>query len=291
MSYLKDQISSFQASTSNASSKVANKRVAVASSDYTSSSAPTPSVASSRPAAQNESKRKRPDPTAYSQPADTGTGKNLYTQMVYAVEYIKDKGRPQTLTDIISYLNIHNEPQQYKDNVKRALRKHAKVQYHPKDDGGEGTYAYRSIYDIQTGDEVLAFLQDQKTAQGLEVKKLKDGWPDIENTIDELETLGKLLVTRNKKDDHARWIWLNDPSLDFPVDKDFQSLWHKIKLPEAGALADELEKAGLQPANKSRGIKVDPIKHAKKPKKPRKGGKTTNTHMAGVLRDFSHLKK
>jgi len=285
MSYLKDQTSSFQASTVNASGKVANKRVAVAPTDS------TPSFVSSRPPAQNDNKRKRPDTTAYSQPADTGTGKNLYTQMVYAVDYIKEKGRPQTLTDIISYLNIHNEPEQYKDNVKRALTKHAKVQYHPKNDGGEGTYTYRSIYNIRTGDELLASLQDQKTAQGLEVKKLKDGWPDVENTIDELEPLGKLLVTRNKKDDHAKWVWLNDPSLDFPVDEEFQSIWHKTNLPEAGALADELEKAGLQPANKSRGVKVEPVKQVKKTKKPRKGGKTTNTHMAGVLRDFSHLKK
>lgn len=285
MSYLKDQISSFQASTANASSKVANKRVAAASTE------PTLSVVSSQPALQGDNKRKRPETTAYSQPSDTGTGKNLYTQMVYAVDYIKDKGRPQTLTDIISYLNIHNEPEQYKDNVKRALRKHAKVQYHPKNDGGEGTYTYRSIYNIRTGDDLLAFLQDQKTAQGLEVKRLKDGWPDVENVIDELEPLGRLLVTRNKKDDHAKWVWLNDPSLDYSVDEEFQLIWHKIKLPEVGALADELEKAGLQPANKSRGIKLEPVRQAKKPKKPRKGGKTTNTHMAGVLRDFSHLKK
>ncbi len=285
MSYLKDQISSFQASTANASSKVANKRVAVAPTDS------APSIVSSQPSVQLDNKRKRIETTAYSQPADTGTGKNLYTQMVYAVDYIKDKGRPQTLTDIISYLNIHNEPEQYKDNVKRALRKHAKVQYHPKNDGGEGTYTYRSIYNIRTGDKLLAFLQNQKTAQGLEVKKLMDGWPDVDNTIDELEPLGKLLVTRNKKDDHPKWVWLNDPSLDFSVDEEFQLIWHKIKLPEAGALADELEKAGLQPANKSRGVKVEPVKQAKKTKKPRKGGKTTNTHMAGVLRDFSHLKR
>lgn len=285
MSYLKDQISSFQASTANASSKVANKRVAAASTE------PILSAVSSQPTLQGDNKRKRPETTAYSQPSDTGTGKNLYTQMVYAVDYIKDKGRPQTLTDIISYLNIHNEPEQYKDNVKRALRKHAKVQYHPKNDGGEGTYTYRSIYNIRTGDELLAFLQDQKTAQGLEVKKLKDGWPDVENVIDELEPLGRLLVTRNKKDDHAKWVWLNDPSLDYSVDEEFQLIWHKIKLPEVGALADELEKAGLQPANKRRGVKMEPVRQAKKPKKPRKGGKTTNTHMAGVLRDFSHLKK
>lgn len=63
------------------------------------------------------------------------------------------------------------------------------------------------------------------------------------------------MVTRNKKDSHARIVWPNDPSLALHIDDEFKSIWHKIKLPEAGALADDLEKAGLTPANKSRGGK------------------------------------
>ena len=287
MSYLNEQMNAFRSSVIQSSSKIANKRSAGISGSSTPSS--TPAVAP-KPI-QSDLKRKRPDPTALSQPADTGTGKHIRTQIHYAIENLKDKGRPQTLTDIIAYLNIHNEPEQHKKNIGRILRSHEKVQYESKDDGGEGTYSYRPIHNIRTADDLLAFLQSQPTALGLQVKEMKDGWPGAERAIDDLEMQGKLLVTRNKKDNHAKMVWLDDPSLDFPVDEEFQTLWHRIKLPEPGALADELEKAGLQPANKSRGVKIKVVEQQKKTKKPRKGGKTTNTHMMNVLRDYSHLKK
>ena len=285
MSNLHDQINSFRSSLISASTKVTNKRTALPVTNGTTSPAP------SQPTVSNELKRKRPETSAFSQPANTGTGKDIKTQIYYAIENLKEKGRPQTLTDIISYLNIHNESEKHKANIAHVLKNHAKVDYDPKNDGGEGTFNYRPIHNIRTADGLIGFLQSQKTAQGLDVKKLKDGWAGAEAEIDILETKGKLLVTRNKKDSHARMIWPNDPTLSFPVEDDFQSIWHKIQLPEPEQLANDLEKAGLQPANKSRGTKVRTAEQTKKPKKPRKGGKTTNTHMAGVLRDYSHLKK
>lgn len=285
MSELQDQINSFRSSVISASSKVSNKRTG----PNATNSAPSPALSQS--ATQQDLKRKRAEATAFSQPADTGTGKDIKTQIYYAIENLKEKGRPQTLTDIISYLNIHNESEKHKANIAHVLRNHAKVVYDPKNDGGEGTFSYRPIHNIRTSDGLLGFLQAQKTAQGLDVRKLKDGWAGAEAEIDDLEAQRKLLVTRNKKDSHAKMIWLNDSTLDFHVDDDFKSIWHKVKLPEPEQLANELEEAGLQPANKSRGVKVKQVEQVKKTKKPRKGGKTTNTHMAGVLRDYSHLKK
>ena len=284
MSQLDSQINTFKSSVVSASQRVSNKRTTLAANSA------WPSTATLL-ASQHDQKRKRAEITAFSQPADTGTGKDIKTQIYYAIENLKEKGRPQTLTDIISYLNIHNESEKHKANIVHVLRNHAKVEYDPKNDGGEGTFRYRPIHNIHNGDELLAFLQAQTTAQGLDVRKLKDGWADVEAEIDSLEAQGKLLTTRNKKDSHAKMVWPDDPTLDFPVDKAFQSIWHKIKLPEPEQLANELEAAGLQPANKSRGIKVKSVEQVKKTKKPRKGGKTTNTHMIGVLRDYSHLKR
>lgn len=286
MSYLNEQVNAFKSNVTAASSKLSNKRTAVAPTNS------TPPPAFTQSSSQNDLKRKRVvQPTAFSQPADTGTGREIGTQIVYAIDYMKEKGRPQTITDIISYLNIHNKSASYKRSVQQILKDDPKVKYDPKNDGGEGTFSYRPIYNIRTADALLGSLQSQPTAQGLGLSELKDGWPDAEAAIDSLEIEGKLLVTRNKKDNHVKKVWLNDPSLDFPVDQEFQSIWHKIKLPESGILADELEKAGFQPANKSRGVKSKVVEQKKKTKKPRKGGKTTNTHMAGVLRDYSHLKK
>lgn len=213
------------------------------------------------------------------------------TQVTYAIEYLKTKGTPQTLNDLLSYLSIQYRDEEYKRTVGSILRNHDKVIYDANANGGMGSFSFRPVHDIRSGDRLLRFLQSQPTAQGLVVRDLRDGWPDAEDAIDQLESEGKLLVTRNKKDNHAKMVWPNDPSLLVSIDEEFQNIWHKIKLPDPGELADELEREKLLPANKRRGVKVKPKVVEKQTKKPRRVGKTTNTHMIGVLRDYSHLKK
>jgi len=209
------------------------------------------------------------------------------TQVTYAVEYLKSKGTPQTLSDLLSYLSVQYREDDYKRTIGTILKNHEKVEY----DANADTFSFRPIHNIRSGEQLLGHLQSQPTAQGLNVRELRDGWPGAEDAINRLESQGKLLVTRNKKDDHAKMVWPNDPSLKFPIDEEFKGMWHKIRLPEPGALAEELEKEGLTPTNKSHVIRAKPKIQEKKTKKPRKSGKTTNTHMMGVLRDYSHLKK
>ena len=286
MSYLQDQLSAFKSSVSSSSTKIANKRTVAGASNGTA----TPPSSSQN--GKEDLKRKRPDQNViYSQPADTGTGRNTMTQVIYAVEYLKTKNTPQTLTDIFSYLSVNHMSDSYKRTLGTILMNHDKVEYDRKKDGGEGTFRFRPVHDIRSRETLLRHLQSQRSAQGLSVRELRDGWPGAEAVIDDLEIEGKLLVTRNKKDNHAKMVWIDDPSLFYPIDDDFKTMWQKIRLPEPRALADELEKAGLTPANKSRNANKAVKPEVKKTKKPRRGGKTTNTHMSGVLRDYSHLKK
>ena len=286
MSSLDHQLSAFKSSVSSSSTKIANKRI-IATSPSGTATPPHPSQG-----AKTELKRKRLEQNVvYSQPADTGTGRNVMTQITYAIEYLKSKGTSQTLTDLLSYLSLQHRENDYKRTIGTILMNHEKVEYERKGDGGEGTFRFRPAHNIRSKITLVGHLQSQRTAQGLSVRELRDGWPGAEATIDELEAEGKLLVTRNKKDNHAKMVWANDPSLSHSIDDEFQTIWQRIKLPEPRTLADELEKAGLMPANKSRNAKKAVKQEVKKTKKPRKGGKTTNTHMVGVLRDYSHLKK
>ena len=289
MSYLQNQINAFGSSVKSSSAKVANKR----SIGPTSSGTATPSSVQIKPE-NSDLKRKRPEQnetSAYSQPADTGTGKNIMTQITYAVEYLKSKGVPQTLNDLLSYLSLQHKESQYKNSIAAILQRHDKVDFERKRDGAESTYSFRPVHNIRSSDRLLGHLQSQHTFQGLSARELRDGWPQAEDAIDELEEQGKLLVTRNRKDNHAKMVWPDDPSLKFQIDDEFQSIWHKIRLPPPDALADELKREGLTPANKKGSKKATMKTPEKKRKKPRKGGRTTNTHMAGVLRDYSHLKK
>ncbi|KAL8734661.1 MAG: hypothetical protein Q9166_001317 [cf. Caloplaca sp. 2 TL-2023] len=289
MSYLQNRVQAFNANLGSVAGKISNKRTVGPAVKPARSSTPSQASDSSK----NDLKRKRPDlaEMPYSQPADTGTGQHIMTQVTYAIDFLKKKDEPQTFPAILQYLSVQTREDSYKRALEKILIRHDKVNYEVKHEGSPAVFSFRPMHNIRSAESLLGYLQAQRTAQGLNVKELRDGWPDAEDTISKLEAEGKLLVTRNKKDNHARMVWPNDPSLNFEMDEEFKNIWHKIKLPEPGAVADELEKEGLTPANKNRIIKK-PVKVQEKPKrKGRTGGKTTNVHMAGVLRDYSHLKR
>lgn len=290
MSSLQNQMSAFKASLAAASGK-SNKTAARVSAQLEPSPSPAPSQASVSNPNKNDLKRKRPEPTnvVYSQPADTGTGRNTMVQITYAIEFLKTQGTSQALKDVVDYLSLHNHDENYKRTITTILRNHPKVIY----DHASNTYSYRPLHDIRSEQQLLGYLQGQNTAQGLNVRELRDGWAGAEDAINKLETEGKILATRNKKDNHAKMVWPDDPSLKFTIDSEFQDIWHKIKIPDSSAVADALEKEGLTPANKTRHVKKAPnVQEQKKKKKaPRKGGKTTNKHMEGILRDYTHLRK
>lgn len=254
----------------------------------------TPSSTSSA-ATPNSSdpKWKRTDADfAYSQPANTGSGKDIMTQVYFAIEHLKSKGIPLKFADIVSYLSLQHRANDegYVQALRRILQQHEKIDFDPSGANGEGTFRFRPPHNIRTADQLLQKLQSQTTAAGMSVKELREGWPNVEETINRLEKDGKLLVTRNNKDDHAKMVWPNDPSLIQHFDDEFRQIWERIKIPDQQTVKEELERAGITPTNKNKVVKARPKVEQKKAKKPRRSGKTTNVHMMGVLRDYSHLK-
>ena len=75
------------------------------------------------------------------------------------------------------------------------------------------------------------------------------------------------------------------------VDPEFKEEWHQIIIP---AGQDDLRKtllaAGLKPSSAPRVATTTKPKETKR-KTARRGGKQTNTHMSGILKDFSHLRR
>ncbi len=281
------QSGGFKASLAAASAKPSKPNTATS---VKPSPSPAPSQTPNSATDKIDQKRKRPEASnvVYSQPADTGTGKHVMVQVTYAIEFLKNAGTPQKFKDVASYLSLHSHDES-KQTVATILKNHDKVIHNPT----KGTYSYRPLHDIRSEQQLLAYLQRQPTAQGLPVKDLRDGWAGAEEAINKLEAKGKVLATRsNKKDNHARMVWPDDPSLKFIIDPEFQDMWHKLKIPAPEAVADALESEGLTPANKTRHVQKTPKPQEQKKKKaPRKGGKTTNKHMEGMLRDYSHMRK
>jgi transcription initiation factor TFIIE subunit beta len=146
------------------------------------------------------------------------------------------------------------------------------------------------------------------SAKGVGIKELKDGWPDCIPAIDELETQGYVLVLRNKKDNAPRHVWFDDPKYHLLIPStssdstpavrqaspDFAERWLKLKLPAGeNDVRNELERAGITPTSAVKAVVNAGMQGKKKERKrvERKNGKKTNTHMAGILKDYSKMRK
>lgn len=296
-SYLERSQAAFQSNVASAALKVSKPRTLGGP-----ASAPSPATSQASSIGDTkELKRKRevpPQTVVYSQPTETGYGTDAYTKVTYIIEFLKKKGDAKAFQELLEYLSEVNAPEQSKRTVAAILRKHGRIQWIPDSklktqSWDSGTFKHKPIIAVRSKTELIAYLQRKSDAQGVSVKDLKDGWPDCEDALSELERQHRILVTRTKKDNHARMVWANDPSLVHEVDFEFAKMWHNVKLPDPDDLVRNLIEAGQKPASEdpSKRIKAQVKPKDKKKRPPRKSGRTTNTHMEHLLRDYDHLKQ
>lgn len=201
------------------------------------------------------------------------------SKLLWATEYIQKKGKPVLVNELMDYLSMKRD-----DKVLELLKKLDKIQHDPK----KGTFKYMSTYDVHSAQELIDLLRSQVTFKGISCKELKDGWPQCDETINELEEDSKILVLRTKKDKTPRYVWYNNGGELNRIDEDFVKMWENVQLPQFAELPRKLQDLGLKPASvdpatiKRQTTRVD-IK-----KKKQRRGKITNTHMAGILKDYSH---
>lgn len=213
-------------------------------------------------------------------------GTDARTKVYYAIDRLKEKFPASVpFDDLASYMLSVDERRnrQQVNLIKQFLRVNPKVDHDPAND----TYRFRPLHNIATADDLLAYFQRQETALGLNVRDLKEAWPNVEDTIDQLEKENKLLVTRNKKDNHPRMVWSNDPSLIAPLDPEFKEFWHQVTLPNTEDVIRELTRMNHTPTGELRKPENAP-KVEKKKKKVRRGNKVTNVHMQSLFRDYSN---
>ncbi|KAK3995814.1 transcription initiation factor IIE subunit beta [Cladorrhinum sp. PSN332] len=268
---------------------------------------PSPSVGSttSGAAVGTPSRRDRdaastPNNIVFSQPAMTGTGDSVISQMAYAVSWLRGKDEPQPYNAVLGYLSYTSRPESDQEFFVEQMRRHPQIQWIPDSNLSEqtwrtGKYLHRpAIPGVKSKTTLLGYLQKKTDASGVSVKDLKDGWPDCDAAITELELEHKVLVVRAKKDGVARMVWLDDSSLAQEIDPQLKMMWTRVELPSLETIAARLIAAGQKPASEDpRNKVVVPGSGADKKKKraQRRTGKSTNTHMEHLLKDYSHMKR
>jgi transcription initiation factor TFIIE subunit beta len=248
---------------------------------------PTPSNSSASGA-----KRKRPadgaPPVVYSQPMDTGTGEHVYTRYTYVTNHLKEnKEKWHTFEELMGFLNL-GPGHVHREQLRQLMRADNNTNRISWDSANE-KYRYKPKLNVRNPDQLRAYLQTQKSALGVQIKDLKDGWTTVADDIKQMEDKKEVIVRRSK-DGVAKTVWSNDPSLMLPMDEAFTKLWHSVQVPNN---PDELRKELLANNQKAatQAKAIIPGKQLKKKKGPRRGGKQTNTHMVGILKDFSGMRK
>ncbi|KAG5353052.1 Transcription initiation factor IIE subunit beta [Termitomyces sp. T112] len=264
--------------------------------DYTSwhSQPPAPSETSTpaspqtliESSSQSTPKKKRPKTNiVYSQPADTGTGLNVNTQLVYAVNHLKGTQNPMRLQDIAI---VTNTPLDTDLVLLEKFKAHDRIIWDPKTD----LYSYKHEFNFRNKAALLTEIQRQtRKGGGIPVRALKESWKEAPSAIEELEKEGEVLVTRTIKDGQLRMVFWNEikPTEEaggMPVEKEFSDLWHSLKVPNDVDLLKQLASEGLQVTNAEAPAPKAPAGK----KKGKRGGaprqrqvRITNTHMKGEI--------
>jgi transcription initiation factor TFIIE subunit beta len=213
----------------------------------------------------------------------------ILTQVRQAETYLQERGREATFDDIINFLSIQRGEQGSLDIFRQILSRNGpadKITYNPHGAKGKGTFKYRSIYPVHNAEDLRGFLQKRTHAIGVRVDELKDGWKDCVPELDKMEQNGELLVVRDKNR-RPKTVWQDDKTLSHVVDENLMKMWHALRVPsEIEEIRIKLMSANITPSSAAKKAVIQKAKD-KKRKGARRGGRQTNVHMTGVLKDYS----
>lgn len=291
MSYLEKQKAGFSSALASASG-----RLSVRSAAYAPAS-PASSIGSNAP-------KKETTPSKRQTGGDGGGGDEsvgtIILLMTYVHEYLRAQTDPKTAPDIMKHLeddgHIRDPSTSMCQKIVDALRSQKVVKFTPDPKLSEqkwdsGTYFYLGkLGGIKDKISLLGHLQGKSTMEPLVYKELKEGWPQCDAALNELEREHKIQIIREKKG--PKHIFIDDPTLHNKVEVEFLRMWQRVPLPSSEDIVKKLIAAGQKPASADPSTikKMDGSKKVKK-RTTRRSAMTTNLHMQHLLKDFSHMKK
>lgn len=205
-----------------------------------------------------------------------------------AQKYLQQKREEKTLDEIEGYLSIqHSDPALLRNFRTIMMQGNSKILYNKAGAGGKGTLKYLPDIPVTNADELRAYLQKRTNSIGVKYATIEDGWPKAYSieALHRMSDAHEALLSKDKKGE-IRAVWQDDPTLQHEMTNDLKMQWGSIPLPSnADDIRDKLIAANLKPTSTPRQIVKGPVE--KKKKAARKTGKTTNTHIAHLLKDYS----
>ncbi|KAL1926055.1 hypothetical protein VTP01DRAFT_7148 [Rhizomucor pusillus] len=275
---LSDQLKNFKKSMS-ASTLVGVKRTATQSTSA-ADAPPTPkyggitnNTRAAFESSQPHPKKKTKKAPVYSQPANTGTGQHLMSQLYTVIQFLKEHDTPQSIISIRSRTGV--------DIVNNAelwdkLVHNDKIDF----DSLNKTFAYKPAYSIKSKEDLLNLLIEKKEEGGMDFNHLKESNAKLGDIVEELADEGQILVIRNKEG-NPRVLFHNDMQYNTPIDAEFQKMWSEIPIPDETDLPKKLESAGLKTMEVFEN-KVTEEPKIKRSKARNRKIKITNTHLSHI---------
>jgi len=232
--------------------------------------------------------------SAFDYKANAGSSQYRFSILAKLVKHLKQRhmdgfSHPLKIDELLDETNQTDIPQRHKHWLTtEALINNPKIEVV---DNSE--YKFKPKYQIKDRKSLLRLLDkhDQKGQGGILMEDVEESLP---NSAKAFRILGDQVIYVTRATDKKKVLFFNDKSCSFTVEEDLQKLWRS-------ATVEGTDETKIEEYLNKQGITAVPDMALRKPVAPknRRGGKkkgpgkfkSHNEHMAGIMGDYSSVKK
>lgn len=226
-------------------------------------------------------------------PPDPGTYKNMsggvqhkFTALARIVKHMKARHQdgethPLSISEILDETNQLNLGQK----VRTWLMTEA-LPDNPKIQEVDGKYIFKPALSVRDRKTMLKLLRhhDMKGFGGILLDDIQESLPHCDKIMKQLD---KDILRIIRQTDKKQIIFYHDKAINFPVEKDFQTLWRNTSVDglQDDNIEEYLNKQGIK-SMQDTGPKVKPIRRKAKKNRQRATKISDNEHMQHVLQNY-----
>ncbi|OTF78024.1 transcription initiation factor IIE subunit beta-like protein [Euroglyphus maynei] len=153
-----------------------------------------------------------------------------------------------------------------------------------------GKYAYKPVFNIRDRKSLIRLLEkyDSRGLGAIAYEDIKESLPNADRIIKFLAEKNQLIVI-TRPVDKKKILFINNLSLSFNVDEEFQKAWRSIAVEgmDETKIEEYLKNHGISSMQDMNIRKSIPIQKRKDTKKRKSNFRKLNNHLDGLLQDYS----